>query len=92
MVLRSVCLLSGTATRSLLDESMKRLEARADEMLNKLGRLDRMLDHVVDGSADCPRLFILTPATGSNKVREQLLLIGGRSDKMPEHVHVLPYW
>lgn len=59
---------SGMATRLLLDESMKRLESRADEMLNKLGRLDRMLDHVVDGSADCPRLFILTPATGSQTV------------------------
>ncbi|CAM9156217.1 unnamed protein product, partial [Hapterophycus canaliculatus] len=45
--------------------SMKRLESRADEILNKLGRIDRMLDHVVKGSADCPRLFVLTPATDS---------------------------
>ncbi|CAN0203648.1 unnamed protein product [Scytosiphon promiscuus] len=50
---------------SLLDESMKRLESRADEILTKLGRMDRMLDHVVEGSADCPRLFVLTPATNS---------------------------
>eukprot|EP00903_Cladosiphon_okamuranus_P012396 g11618.t1 len=53
----------GDSTRSFFDESMKRLESRADEMLSKLGRMDRMLDHVVEGSADCPRLFVLTPAT-----------------------------
>eukprot|EP00752_Nemacystus_decipiens_P018644 g16717.t1 len=53
----------GDSTRLLLDESMKRLESRADEMLNKLGRMDRMLDHLVEGNADCPRLFVLTPAT-----------------------------
>ncbi|CAM9265537.1 unnamed protein product, partial [Laminaria digitata] len=51
------------STRMLLDESMKRLENRADEILGKIGRMDRMLDAVVEGSADCPRLFILTPAT-----------------------------
>ena len=50
-------------SRLFLDESMKRLESRADEMLSKLGRMDRMLDHVVEGSADCPRLFVLTPVT-----------------------------
>ncbi|CAM9291972.1 unnamed protein product [Ectocarpus sp. 12 AP-2014] len=53
---------------SLLDESMKRLESRADEILSKLGRMDRMLDHVVDGNADCPRLFVLTPVEGSQEI------------------------
>ena len=48
----------------LLDESMKRLENRANEILGKIGRMDRMLDAVVEGSSDCPRLFILTPAAG----------------------------
>ncbi|CAM9588062.1 unnamed protein product [Ectocarpus fasciculatus] len=57
-----------THPASLLDESMKRLESRADEILNKLGRMDRMLDHVVDGNADCPRLFVLTPVTGSQEI------------------------
>ncbi|CBJ27731.1 Ankyrin [Ectocarpus siliculosus] len=58
----------GGATRSLLDESMKRLESRADEILSKLGRMDRMLDHLVDGNADCPRLFVLTPVEGSQEI------------------------
>ncbi|CAB1101777.1 unnamed protein product [Ectocarpus sp. CCAP 1310/34] len=56
------------SARSLLDESMKRLEFRADEILSKLGRMDRMLDHVVDGNADCPRLFVLTPVEGSLEI------------------------
>lgn len=47
---------------------MKRLESRADEILSKLGRIDRMLDHVVEGIADCPRLFVLTPATDCQAV------------------------
>lgn len=51
---------------------MKRLESRADEILSKLGRMDRMLDHVVDGNADCPRLFVLTPVTGSQEVRTSM--------------------
>ena len=55
--------------RLLLDEGMKRLESRADEILGKLGRMDRMLDAMVEGCTDCPRLFILTPATGGPTVR-----------------------
>lgn len=47
---------------------MKRLESRADEIVSKLGRMDRMLDSFVGGPEDCPRLFILTPATGTQTV------------------------
>lgn len=54
---------------------MKRLESSADEILSKLGRMDRMLDHVVDGNADCPRLFVLTPVEGSQEVRTLMMLV-----------------
>lgn len=61
--------------RMLLDESMKRLENRADELAGKIGRMDRILGAVVEGSTDCPRLFILTPARGGPtvSVHSQLL-------------------
>lgn len=55
--------------RSLLDESMQQLEGRADEILGKLGKMDRMLEALVKGDTDCPRLFILTPAKDSPAVR-----------------------
>lgn len=47
---------------------MKRLESRAAEILGNLGRMDRMLDSLVEDSLDCPHLFILTPATGTPAV------------------------
>lgn len=58
--------------RLLLDESMKRLESRADEILGNLGRMDRMLDSLIAGDEDCPRLFILTPAAGTPTVWKPL--------------------
>ena len=58
----------------LLGESMKRVDDRAAEILGKLGRMERILGDVVEGrSADCPRLFIITPAKGGPTVKCPLL-------------------
>lgn len=54
--------------RLLLNESLKRLESHADDILGNLGRIDRMLDSVLEDASDCPRLFVLTPLKGTQSV------------------------
>lgn len=54
--------------RLLLNQGLKRLESHADDILANLGRIDRMLESVLEDASDCPRLFVLTPLKGEHSV------------------------
>ncbi|CAM9970638.1 unnamed protein product, partial [Discosporangium mesarthrocarpum] len=51
----------GESTRTMLTATMEKLEAHVDGITEKIKRLNGMLDALVQGQADCPLLFTITP-------------------------------